>query len=192
MKAIIRALIGLLALSVCLVLAAPNAAARTTPAAPGATAAAARAAATPDLPAWPVISQGSVGQPVRSLQYLLNARGAALAVDGLFGAKTNAAVRAFQGAHGLVVDGIVAPKTWRSLIITVQRGSVGSAVKAVQDQANFRGGRGEGPPVLVVDGVFGPSTQQWVKGFQGAAGLVPDGIVGPLTWQALIGGLLSG
>ena len=192
MKAIIRALIGLLALSVCLVLAAPNAAARTTPAAPGAVTAAARAAATPDLPAWPVISQGSAGQPVRSLQYLLNARGAALAVDGLFGAKTNAAVRAFQGAHGLAVDGIVGPKTWRSLIITVQRGSVGSAVKAVQDQANFRGGRGEGPPVLVVDGVFGPKTQQWVAAFQGAAGLVPDGIVGPLTWQALIGGLFSG
>jgi peptidoglycan hydrolase-like protein with peptidoglycan-binding domain len=51
---------------------------------------------------------------------------------------------------------------------------------------------GEGPPVLVVDGVFGPKTQQWVTGFQGAAGLVSDGIVGPLTWQALIGGLFSG
>jgi len=62
-------------------------------------------------------------------------------VDGIFGAETNAAVRTFQGGHGLVVDGIVGPKTWRSLIITVQRGSVGSAVKAVQDQANFRGGR---------------------------------------------------
>ena len=191
MKAIIRALIGLLALSVCLVLAAPSTAARTTPAAPDAVAAA-RAAAAEDLPAWPVISQGSVGQPVRSLQYLLNARGAWLAVDGVFGAKTNAAVRTFQGAHGLVVDGIVGSKTWRSLIITVQRGSVGSAVKAVQDQANFRGLRGEGPPVLVVDGVFGPQTQQWVTSFQGAASLVPDGIVGPLTWQALIGGLFSG
>ena len=94
MKAIIRALIGLLALSVCLVLVAPSAAARTAPASPGAVTAAARAAATQDLPAWPVISQGSVGQPVRSLQYLLNARGAALAVDGILGAKTNAAVRA--------------------------------------------------------------------------------------------------
>ena len=192
MKAIIRALIGLLALSVCLVLAAPSAAARATPAPLGTATAAAWAAATPELPAWPVIRQGSVGQPVRSVQYLLNAHGAALAVDGIFGAKTNAAVRAFQWAHGLAVDGIVGTKTWRSLIITVQSGSVGSAVKAVQDQANFRGGRGEGPPVLVVDGVFGPRTQQWVTGFQGAASLAPDGIVGPLTWQALIGGLFSG
>ncbi len=50
-KVIIRALIGLLAQSVCLVLAAPSAAARTTPAPLGAVTAAARAAATPDLPA---------------------------------------------------------------------------------------------------------------------------------------------
>ena len=44
MKAIIRALIGFLALSVCLVLAAPSAAARTTPASPGAVTAATRVA----------------------------------------------------------------------------------------------------------------------------------------------------
>ena len=44
---------------------------------------------------------------VRSLQYLLNAHGAGLAVDGLFGARTDVAVRAFQRAHGLVVDGVV-------------------------------------------------------------------------------------
>jgi len=85
MKAIIRALLGLLALSVCLVLAAPSAAARTAPASSGAVTAADRIAAAQDLPAWPVISQGSVGQPVRSLQYLLNARGAWLAVEGIFG-----------------------------------------------------------------------------------------------------------
>ena len=38
---------------------------------------------------------------------------------------------------------------------------------------------------LVVDGVFGPLTDQAVREFQQGAGLVVDGIVGPLTWGAL-------
>ena len=36
-------------------------------------------------------------------------------VDGDFEAKTEAAVRAFQLAHGLVPDGIVGPKMWAVL-----------------------------------------------------------------------------
>ena len=193
MKAIVRALIALLAVGVCLVVAAPSAVARNaTDAGSGAATAVTQLAAPVDLGAWPVISQGTFGQPVRTLQYLLNDRGAGLAVDGVFGPRTAAAVRTFQGTHGLAVDGIVGPKTWRSVIITVHRGSVGSAVKAVQDQANFRGGRGDGSLVLAVDGVFGPKTQGWVTAFQTAVGLAADGIVGPLTWQALISGMFAG
>jgi peptidoglycan hydrolase-like protein with peptidoglycan-binding domain len=131
------------------------------------------------------------------LQYLLNARGARLGVDGIFGPRTDAAVRAFQRAHGLVVDGIVGHRTWSSVILTVRRGSVGPAVQAVQDQANFRNLRGEGPPTLVVDGVFGVHTDTWVRGYQAAIAVdVPgfrvDGIVGPMTWQALVTETLSG
>lgn len=36
--------------------------------------------------------------------------------DGIFGARTELAVRAFQKAKGLAVDGIVGPKTWNALL----------------------------------------------------------------------------
>ena len=41
--------------------------------------------------------------------------GVGVVVDGNFGAKTEAAVRAFQRERGLVPDGIVGPKTWAML-----------------------------------------------------------------------------
>jgi peptidoglycan hydrolase-like protein with peptidoglycan-binding domain len=40
----------------------------------------------------------------------------ALAVDGLFGPKTMAAVLGFQRALGVTADGIVGPVTWRALV----------------------------------------------------------------------------
>ncbi len=69
------------------------------------------------------VRRGSRGPTVRELQYRLNvwivtgARGrlARLAVDGIFGSKTQAASRAFQRAMRLAVDGIVGPQTWRRL-----------------------------------------------------------------------------
>lgn len=156
-------------------------------------------AAVVTLPSWPVLRQGSNAQwpraTVRSLQYLLDARGAKLAVDGAFGPLTNAAVVAFQRAHRLPANGVVDAATWRALVVTVQYGSRGYAVRAVQDQANFRNlkdGRS-----LVVDGIFGPKTKAWVVAFQNAMktevpGFQVDGIVGPQTWQALISEALSG
>jgi peptidoglycan hydrolase-like protein with peptidoglycan-binding domain len=132
---------------------------------------------------WPKVT-------VRSLQYLLNAHGARLAVDGIFGPLTNTAVRSFQASHHLPVTGVVDGQTWPALIIAISRGSVGSAVKAAQDQLNFRNLRGTG--LLALDGIFGPLTQRSVLSFQKGVGLVPDGIVGPLTWRALISEFLSG
>ena len=153
-----------------------------------------RLASAQALQPWPVLRQGTNSAwpkvTVRSLQYLLNARGAKLAVDGVFGAKTRAAVVAFQRAHHLSADGVTGAKTWAALVVTVKLGSTGPAVRAVQDQANFRNLR-DGHS-LAVDGVFGPKTQAWVRGFQQAEGFRADGIVGPLTWQALVTESLSG
>jgi len=148
---------------------------------------------------WPVLREGSNSMwppaTVRSLQYLLNARGARLAVDGQFGPRTKAAVVAFQRAQHLAANGVVARTTWLHLIISVREGSTGPAVRAVQDQINFRNNKNG--HTLNVDGIFGPKTKAAVMAFQRAIateqkGFPVDGIVGPLTWQALVTEALSG
>lgn len=141
---------------------------------------------------FPVLRRGDDGQPVRTLQYLLRARGRTVAVDGDFGRATERAVRSFQASRGLAVDGVVGERTWSALVVTVRRGSRGDAVRAVQDQAQFRNLSGDPSRGLAVDGVFGPRTERFVRAFQDADGLQVDGIVGPRTWRALIRGDLAG
>ena len=127
---------------------------------------------------------------MRTLQHLLRARGQQVTVDGIFGQRTEAAVRAFQSSHGLAADGVVGPQTWAALIVQVRRGSTGDAVRGVQEEFRFRAG--DPNVALQVDGVFGQRTDQAVRGFQEALGLGADGIVGPLTWRALVSGMLAG
>lgn len=64
------------------------------------------------------LKRGSTGLPVRDLQTRLNQvlkPVPSLQVDGIFGPKTDAAVRAFQAKAKLSVDGIVGPKTRAAL-----------------------------------------------------------------------------
>lgn len=56
------------------------------------------------------IRNGSRGSAVMLLQQLLN-----ITADGIFGKKTEVAVKAFQSAHSLTADGIVGPRTWKTL-----------------------------------------------------------------------------
>jgi peptidoglycan hydrolase-like protein with peptidoglycan-binding domain len=141
---------------------------------------------------WPLVRRGSRVFPVRPLQQLLRARGHAVAVDGIFGPQTEGAVKAFQQSRNLAVDGIVGPQTWPRLVIQVRRGSTGDAVRGVQEVIKFhQSASTEGPPVQV-DGIFGPRTDAWIRGFQEAVGTTVDGIVGPITWRALVSGMLSG
>ncbi len=145
----------------------------------------------PILP-WPLARRGEDVFPVRPLQQLLRARGHSVTVDGIFGPLTEAAVEAFQQSKGLTADGIVGPITWPELIVHVQKGSTGDAVRGVQEVMKFHDqSDGEGPGVQV-DGIFGPRTDAFVRGFQTAVGTASDGIVGPITWRALVSGMLSG
>lgn len=73
-----------------------------------------------DIPSYPYIRRGSKGASVSALQAYFAALGHVITVDGMFGPRTEAFVKAFQRANGLVPDGIVGPKTWA--IITPDTG----------------------------------------------------------------------
>jgi peptidoglycan hydrolase-like protein with peptidoglycan-binding domain len=137
---------------------------------------------------WPLEQVGSTGEDVRTVQYLVTAQGHPTGVDGDFGPLTKAAVEAFQSSRGLGVDGSVGPQTWPQLIIEVQQGSSGDAVRAVQSQIHSRG---DGANQISIDGIFGPVTDGAVRAFQTLLGLSVDGIVGPQTWNHLVNGYLA-
>ena len=57
------------------------------------------------------LKRGSKGNEVKQVQNLLG-----ITADGIFGKKTEAAVKAFQTANGLKADGIVGRQTWEALL----------------------------------------------------------------------------
>ncbi|GAA5513918.1 hypothetical protein Dcar01_02667 [Deinococcus carri] len=129
---------------------------------------------------WPTTRSGQSGERVRSVQFLLRARGQNVAVDGAYGSGTGTAVSAFQTSAGLTPDTVVGSATWERLILTVRPGDSGDAVRGVQSQLATRG------YAVTVDGAFGPATESAVKSFQTAQALTADGVVGPNTWLALV------
>ena len=149
----------------------------------------------PTVPDMPMLYRGCTGDAVKTLQDKLNTLGYNSGnVDGIFGAKTYAAVTAFQKANNLGVDGIVGKLTWAKLYdatpvnvtpITTQpmlrTGSRGDAVRKLQELLNALG-----YDCGSVDGIFGSKTKAAVLAFQKANGLAADGIVGPLTWGKLV------
>ena len=149
----------------------------------------------PVVPDMPMVYWGCTGDAVKALQEKLNAKGFNSGnVDGIFGAKTYAAVTAFQKANSLGVDGIVGKLTWAKLYdatpvnvtpVTTQpmlrTGSRGDAVRKLQELLNAKG-----YTCGSVDGIFGSKTYAAVLAFQKANGLAADGIVGSLTWGKLV------
>jgi len=143
---------------------------------------------------WVEAKAGRTGPLARTVQYLLNANGYPVAVDGDIGPVTTTAIEAFQTDNGLTVDGVVGNQTWPQLIIEVAQGDTGDAVKAAQDQLSLR----TIPECLglTVDGSFGPLTDTAVRAFQTYirdnqaalvdAPVVVDGIVGINTWYSFV------
>jgi hypothetical protein len=164
----VRALIASLA-------GAPSVAVSVTPKGP--------AASAPTRPALlPWLRLGSRGSDVVRVQRLLG-----IPADGIFGVQTAAAVRAFQAAHRLQVDGIVGPQTWGALLAGrntpaapatrpwLRMGSTGSYVRQAQLLLGVQ-----------VDGIFGAQTRGATVAFQTLLHLRADGIIGTQTWAALL------
>ncbi len=67
-------------------------------------------ATEPGAAARPTLRRGARNNWVNVLQ-----TGIGVAADGAFGGQTEAALRAFQRAHGLLADGIAGPQTWLAI-----------------------------------------------------------------------------
>lgn len=138
---------------------------------------------------YSTVRTGSTGAQVKAAQWLLNDQGfEAGAVDGEFGSGTASAVRSFQSARGLSVDGVVGARTWTGLLSAgsrpvVQQGASGEAVQRLQRALTAALAR-----TVSADGIFGPGTAQAVRDYQTSRGLSADGVVGPATWGALQAG----
>ena len=131
--------------------------------------------AEPKKPSSNLVKRGDNGDEVKRIQRALGG----LTVDGVFGPKTEARVKAFQLAMGIANDGIVGPATRKYLFpaypgVLLKRGSRGIWVNRVQWALG-----------VAVDGVFGPKTEAAVKAFQKKEKISVDGIVGPVTWRRL-------
>lgn len=120
-----------------------------------------------------ILKRGLKGAPVKRLQKKLG-----VADDGDFGPGTEKALKDWQGANGLAVDGIAGPDTFAAIglpeLILLRKGSRGAQVKKLQE------GLG-----IDADGAFGPGTEKAVKAFQAANGLAEDGMAGPATLAKL-------
>ncbi|MBI3032655.1 peptidoglycan-binding protein [Candidatus Woesearchaeota archaeon] len=132
----------------------------------------------------PILKFGMRSSAVSNLQKNLNNRfGTGLKQDGVFGPKTQAALKNVQGMYGLKREGIFGQKT--SLAISsepriIKIGLRGNYVRGLQQNLNNRLGMG-----LKEDGIFGPKTRTAVRSTQSMYGLKRDGIFGPHTRNAI-------
>lgn len=125
-----------------------------------------------------IYQRGSKGEDIERIQTRLKELGHyAGKIDGDFGPKTEAAVKAFQASANLPVDGVVTPAVWARLLprppiiltysqpgLILQRGGAGATKEQIKDlQRDLRrlGYLKEG-----IDGNFGGETERAVKALQ--------------------------
>lgn len=136
-----------------------------------------------------VLQKGSRGDEVKELQQNLTTLGYdTQGTDGIFGSNTETAVKQFQKAYSLTVDGKAGPATQSAIakaldyhnkgILTV--GSRGTKVSDLQQNLTKLGYDTKG-----TDGIFGDNTKSAVIAFQRDHGLSQDGIVGKNTQDAI-------
>jgi peptidoglycan hydrolase-like protein with peptidoglycan-binding domain len=146
-----------------------------------------------------VLSKGSSGQAVKDLQTMLIALGYSCGTsgaDGDFGSATEIALKAFQKAYGLVVDGQYGSKSQAALktaytgasytakIETVRGGSKGAAVLLLQEILKARGFY-SGGLTWSCDKALVDAVKAYQKSRSGV--LSVDGECGPRTWADLLG-----
>lgn len=133
-------------------------------------------------------------------------------VDGIFGSRTEASVRAFQEIFGLTPDGIVGSATWYALVrlytaVTslselrslgqqfydinwsypnaLQSGDTGDKVRHLQYMLSVLSAYIQNIPPVEVDGIFGPATRNAVLAAQRRFGLPQTGQVDFETWDEI-------
>jgi peptidoglycan hydrolase-like protein with peptidoglycan-binding domain len=139
--------------------------------------------------AEPMLKKGSTDPAVRDLQEALKALGYDPGpIDGTFGSATETAVKAFQQAKGITVDGVVGKVSWINIDEADQSepvlniGSTGLPVRRAQKRMSL-----VGYDVGGVDGRYGTQTQAAVKKLQQQYSIGVDGVVGPQTCDRFAG-----